>query len=148
MSMAYDHSNDTLIYNRTIADGPGESMYGLEVCKSLHLPKDFLVDAHEIRNKYNKKGESILDYTASRYNSKKLRGGLCEFCNKRPVDEVHHMVYQDDADSNGIIQDDFHKNHIANLMNICTFCHDELHKLQKRIVKKKSIDGKQSFQTI
>ena len=43
---------------------------------------------------------------------------------------------------------DFHKNHIANLMNICTFCHDELHKLQKRIVKKKSIDGKQSFQTI
>jgi DNA mismatch repair protein MutS len=148
MSMAYDHSNDTLIYNRTIADGPGESMYGLEVCKSLHLPKDFLVDAHEIRNKYNKKGESILDYTTSRYNSKKLRGGLCEFCNKRPVDEVHHMVYQDDADSNGIIQNDFHKNHIANLMNICTFCHDELHKLQKRIVKKKSIDGKQSFQTI
>ena len=148
MSMAYDHSNDTLIYNRTIADGPGESMYGLEVCKSLHLPKEFLVNAHEIRNKYNKKGESILDYTTSRYNSKKLRGGLCEFCNKRPVDEVHHMVYQDDADSNGIIQDDFHKNHIANLMNICTFCHDELHKLQKRIVKKKSIDGKQSFQTI
>ena len=123
-------------------------MYGLEVCKSLHLPKEFLVDAHEIRNKYNKKGESILDYSTSRYNSKKLRGGLCEFCNKRPVDEVHHMVYQDDADSNGIIQDDFHKNHIANLMNICTFCHDELHKLQKRIVKKKSIDGKQSFQTI
>ena len=58
------------------------------------------------------------------------------------------MVYQDDADSNGIIQNDFHKNHLANLMNICTICHDELHKLQKRIVKKKSIDGKQSFQTI
>ena len=38
LTVAYDKARDTLIYSRKLADGPGASMYGLEVCKSLHLP--------------------------------------------------------------------------------------------------------------
>jgi DNA mismatch repair protein MutS len=142
MSIQYDTENDKLIYNRKLTDGPGDSMYGLEVCKGLHLPSSFLTSAHEIRNKYNKKGQSILDYEKSKYNSKKLKGGLCEFCNKNISQEVHHLQYQKDANiSNGYINDDFNKNHIANLMNICGPCHDEIHKLQKKMTKKKTTNG-------
>lgn len=142
MSIQYDTENDKLIYNRKLTDGPGDSMYGLEVCKGLHLPSSFLTSAHEIRNKYNKKGQSILDYEKSKYNSKKLKGGLCEFCNKNISQEIHHLQYQQDANiSNGYINEDFNKNHIANLMNICSPCHDEIHKLQKKMTKKKTTNG-------
>ncbi len=54
MSVIYDKSKDKLIYDRILKNGPGDNMYGLEVCKSLNLPEDFLETAHNIRNKYNK----------------------------------------------------------------------------------------------
>ena len=138
MSITYDTAKDVLIYDRKLADGPGDSMYGLEVCKSLHLPSQFLINAHELRNKYNKKGKSMLDYETSRYNSKKLIGGTCELCDKNLASEVHHLQYQEDSNHNGYIKDNFHKNHVANLINICPSCHDELHKLKKRLFKSKS----------
>ena len=43
MSVMYDRSKDCLVYNRTLQDGAGDSMYGLEVCKSLNLPFRFSV---------------------------------------------------------------------------------------------------------
>ena len=55
MSVVYDRVNDRLIYDRKLKEGPGDNMYGLEVCKSLNLPEDFLEMAHDIRNKYNNK---------------------------------------------------------------------------------------------
>ena len=42
MAVHYDKSKDKLVYDRKLKDGPGQSMYGLEVCKSLHLPYEFL----------------------------------------------------------------------------------------------------------
>jgi DNA mismatch repair protein MutS len=39
LTVAYDKGKDVLVYSRKLADGPGASMYGLEVCKSLHLPQ-------------------------------------------------------------------------------------------------------------
>ena len=42
MEVKYNPAKDLLIYNRKLKDGPGNSMYGLEVCKSLSLPQDFL----------------------------------------------------------------------------------------------------------
>ena len=52
MSVVFDKEQNTLIYDRKLREGPGESMYGLEVCKSLLLPQDFLNEAYEIRKKY------------------------------------------------------------------------------------------------
>ena len=70
---------DLLIYDRKMRDGPGESMYGLEVCKSLHLPSDFLEHAYEIRRKYKKEEEGVLAKKSSHFNSKKVLG-TCEMC--------------------------------------------------------------------
>ena len=143
MSVMYDRSKGRLIYNRKLQEGSGDSMYGLEVCKSLNLPSDFLLNAHEIRNKYNAKGKSILDYIPCEYNAKKLKGGLCSFCNVNVATDVHHLQYQEDANSSGYISNNevFHKNHVANLSNICEKCHKEVHRLQKRMSIKKTSDG-------
>lgn len=125
MAVSYDKSRDKLVYDRKLHDGPGESMYGLEVCKSLHLPVDFLEQANAIRNKYNVKSASILEWKQSRYNSKKLRG-VCEECHEEFSTEVHHIAHQKDAQENGYIGS-FHKNHISNLKALCEKCHMKEH---------------------
>lgn len=126
LSVIYDENKDILIYDRILKDGPGSSMYGLEVCKSLHFSKDFLRNAYNIRNKYYEDTTSnILDLKQSHYNSKKIMG-MCEICNKEKSIEVHHLQYQKNADDNGYIGS-FHKNHVANLLSVCEACHNKLH---------------------
>lgn len=134
MAVVYDKELDILIYDRKLRDGPGNSLYGLEVCKSLSLPNDFLEAAHNIRMKYNPETSSLLSLKTSRYNSKKLVG-LCEKCGKNMGTEVHHLQHQAGADINGFISNTdtvFHKNNLANLMTLCNTCHDEEHKISKK----------------
>lgn len=149
MSVIYDKETDALIYDRKLKDGPGNNMYGLEVCKSLSLPQDFLDAAHEIRMKYHPVSGSILDAKASRYNAAKIKG-LCENCKINAAQEVHHLQYQQDANDKGIIKkggQSFHKNNAANLLNLCEKCHDELHSLNKVCKKVKTTKG-QILQTL
>ena len=51
MSVKYDASRDILVYDRKLKDGAGTSMYGLEVCKSLHLPDTFLENAYALNDR-------------------------------------------------------------------------------------------------
>jgi len=60
------------------------------------------------------------------------------------MEEVHHLQYQQDANEDGFIENEkgvFHKNHVANLLNICEQCHDELHQKNKSLVRKKTTKG-------
>jgi DNA mismatch repair protein MutS len=137
MSVVYDKESDALIYDRKLRNGPGDNMYGLEVCKSLSLPLDFLENANNIRMKYYPESASILDLKKSHYNAKHIKG-LCEQCGKEVSSEVHHLQHQKEANEQGIIQSlgtPFHKNHSANLMNLCKKCHDEFH--EKSVTHKK-----------
>ena len=130
MEVVYDKQRDILIYDRKLKDGPGNSMYGLEVCKSLNLPDDFLNAAYNIRMKYNPQSSSLLSFKSSHFNSKKIMS-LCEKCGKNMGTEVHHLQHQNDANDNGIIiknNNVFHKNNLANLMTLCEECHNEFHK--------------------
>jgi DNA mismatch repair protein MutS len=141
MTVSYDKEQDMLIYDRKLKDGPGESMYGLEVCKSLHLPDDFLEKAYEIRNKYKKDGlgEGILSRKTSHFNAKQIVE-ICEICNKNKGTEVHHLQHQENADKNNMI-DHFHKNNKANLVTICDECHHQIHKEGKQHKKVKTSKG-------
>jgi DNA mismatch repair protein MutS len=144
MSVIYDKENDCLIYNRKLQDGPGTSMYGLEVCKSLNLPNDFLENALAIRQKYYPEAQSVLDNKNSNYNQKWIKGGLCELCEKEVAIDVHHLIYQKDANEKGVIKKDgllFQKNNIANLINLCKKCHDEVHENNTRYKKTKTTKG-------
>ena len=143
MEVIYDKEHDVLIYDRKLKDGPGNSMYGLEVCKSLNLPQDFLDTAYEIRMKYQPENGSMLSLKTSQYNAKKIVN-MCEKCNKNPGKEVHHLTYQKDADENGIIKTDdaiFHKNSLANLMTLCEDCHNDIHKKNEKLKKVKTTKG-------
>ena len=144
MSVIYDKEMDCLIYNRKLQDGPGNNMYGLEVCKSLNLPQDFLDNAHNIRVKYHPESGSILDKKGSQYNAKHITGGMCENCKINTAVDVHHLVFQNEADQNGTIRKKgltFKKNEKANLINLCQKCHDEIHKTCKKLKKTKTTKG-------
>jgi DNA mismatch repair protein MutS len=134
MEVIYDKENDCLVYDRKLKDGPGNCMYGLEVCKSLSLPLEFMENAYNIRMKYNKElgecgGGSILSLKESHFNSKKLMG-LCENCGLRIGTEVHHLQHQSDADDKGYLDNygyKIHKNNLANLLTLCEKCHYGFH---------------------
>ena len=137
MSVIYDRALDALIYDRRLCDGPGNRMYGLEVCKSLHLDDVFLENAYQIRQKYFTKSE--LSFASSPYNKDKVRG-MCELCNEKLGEEIHHLDPQKNADVNGFIGT-FHKDHAANLMTVCSKCHDKIHSSKKTVIRKKSTKG-------
>ena len=128
LTVIYDKGNDRLVYGRKLADGPGASMYGLEVCKALHLPDEFLEFANAVRLRHRAPPSDIgiLSFEPSHFNARKLKG-MCERCSKELAQEVHHRLPQKDADSMNYIGH-VPKNHVANLMALCTRCHDEVHR--------------------
>lgn len=129
LEVIYDKEKDCLIYDRKLKNGPGNCMYGLEVCKSLSLPSDFMENAYNIRMKYNSESASILSLKTSHFNSKKLMG-LCEQCGKNMGTEVHHLQHQSEADDEGYINKNgykIHKNNPANLITLCETCHNDFH---------------------
>lgn len=139
LSVLYNSELKKLVYDRKIKDGSGESIYGLEVCKSLFLPDDFLEDAYEIRKEYLNQKDG-LSVKKSSYNSKKVVSKNCEFCHKNKASEIHHLQYQKFANNNKYIID-FQKNHTGNLVALCDDCHNNIHENNEQYVKKTSIDG-------
>ena len=89
MTVFYDASLKKLIYDRKLRLGPGDNMYGLEVCKSLDLPIEFLDRAHSLRNKYQN-DLSILEQKTSKYNSDKIKDPVQIF------DNFYKFSYLDD----------------------------------------------------
>ena len=144
MEVIYDKEKDILIYDRKLKDGPGNSMYGLEVCKSLSLPPDFLEAAYNIRSKYHPESSSMLSLKTSHFNSKKIVS-LCEQCGKKMGTEVHHLQHQKDANEEGIISNKngevFHKNALSNLITLCGECHDSFHKKNTKHKRVKTSEG-------
>jgi DNA mismatch repair protein MutS len=145
MAVVYDKENDYLVYDRKLKDGAGNNMYGLEVCKSLSLPQDFLDTAYDIRMKYHTTNlhTNLLSLKTSSYNAKKIVS-MCEKCDKNMGSEVHHLQFQSDADENGVITTPdtvFHKNNLANLLTLCESCHNEIHKKNTRLKKVKTTKG-------
>ena len=146
MTVLYDKSKNILVYDRILKEGPGDSMYGLEVCKSLNLSDEFLTRAHYLRIKYNKMYKSVLQQSLSKYNSEKLKGGNCEICKSNIASEIHHLEYKKDAIDDFIInKNTFSINHPANLINICEDCHHNIHKNNKKLMKKKITNGYDLF---
>ena len=128
LEVRYDRETDSLIYDRKIKDGIGNRMYGLEVCKSLYLPDHIIEYAYQIRNKYSSFENGSLSHTiATKYNNRKIRG-ICEKCHKKMGEEIHHLQPQKDTDIDGYLNGEWvHKNHPANLISLCSTCHNEIH---------------------
>lgn len=150
MTVFYDKEKDVLIYDRKLKDGPGHNMYGLEVCRSLNLPQDFLDLANSIRMKYHPESASILSLKTSHYNSKKIVG-RCEVCKNDMGTEIHHLQHQAAADEDGFIRTDqasFHKNHPGNLITVCEKCHNSFHGKDSEKKTKKKVKTTKGIQLV
>lgn len=122
LSVKYDEESKELIYDRKLKDGNGSSLYGIEVCKFLGIPREFLDIAYNVRQEIE---ATTLKLKRSKYN-KDFFVDVCAICGKR-AEEVHHINEQHTADENGNINHTFHKNALHNLINLCQSCHDEVH---------------------
>lgn len=123
--------DNILSFNRKLKDGHGDSIYGLEIAKTLDIGSEFMKNAFKFRNSLEKKSNMILNTKKSKYNSL-LYVHECHICKKQEKEvgslHTHHINFQKDADENGIIKNKyFHKNKIHNLVVLCNDCHEKVH---------------------
>lgn len=124
LSVKYNNYKNVLVFDRILKDGPGDSIYGLEVCRSLDLDTNFLNLANEIRQEVLGI-EKLVNFKKSKYNSN-LIVDKCNICKSEDATETHHIHFQKDADENGFIEH-YHKNKKFNLVGLCEKCHDRIH---------------------
>ena len=116
--------NNMIIYERKLKEGKGLSTYGIEVCKSLDLPDEFMKTAEMVRKQIQGYDSLLVPPNQSKYNSA-LLVTQCAICKTRASD-THHIAYQCESDTNGYFET-FHKNNLNNLMPLCKSCHDKEH---------------------
>ncbi len=132
LSVIYDEETKKLIYNRKLQEGNGSTLYGIEVCKSLDLDKEFLLMANKIRQNLLGINSKILENKRSNYNTK-LIIDKCKICGEKAI-EVHHIKEQKKADEDGYIGN-HHKNVLHNLVGLCSSCHDKIHNKELEVDK-------------
>ncbi len=128
LKIHYDEKSDSLIYDRKLKIGLGDSLYGLEFAKSLHMDKEFLDIANEIRESLElgtSELKQLKQKRRSRYH-KELYIAKCALCDAK-VQEVHHITPQHLANRDGNISH-YHKNHRYNLIPLCKKHHEMVHR--------------------
>lgn len=105
-----DVTSGCLVYDRTLREGPGSALYGLEVCRGLDMDAGFLAKAYALRKTLE---GSVKE---SRYNADVLVSS-CSVCGSKKDLESHHIIPQKD----GI------NNRKSNLVALCSSCHDRHH---------------------
>ena len=123
--MHIEIKDDLIIYERKLKEGQGSNIYGIDVCKSLDMPLNFMKNAEMIKKEILGLNTTIINPKTSNYNSS-IYMDICEVCKKNKANETHHINYQMDADQNGKF-DNFNKNIQHNLITICDECHKNEH---------------------
>lgn len=127
LHVEYDHLQDKLVYHRSLREGSGSSLYGLEVAKAMRIPVDILEDA--IRFRKSLAGETELSGSVgSSWNSNLIRI-KCELCGTSESKdlEVHHIKERHLASKSGHLSDGTNVHSKANLVVLCESCHDKTH---------------------
>lgn len=109
--------NGKLVYDRTLKQGSGDTLYGLEVAKAMGLPFALMERAHEIRRELE--GEKAADKAPKSSWNAEIQRRACEHCGHAIVKEleVHHL--EERARGGG--------NQLRNLAVLCDSCHDKHH---------------------
>lgn len=124
LSIDYDKNNDTIIYGRKLEDGPGSTLYGIEIAEYIIEDDAFIKNAKAIRNDLLNKNSEILCSKQSNYNAN-LYVDQCSICgingNCYPLD-THHIKEQHTFE-----EGDFNKDKLANIVVLCKEHHDMVH---------------------
>lgn len=122
LSVRFD--DGVLVYDRVLREGPGETTYGVTVCRALGLPPEFLEEATaELRRAQGVDPECLVSRRRSNYNAD-VYLGLCEACGVAPAAHTHHRVPQSRADASV-------KNKSHNLQGLCAACHERHHREER-----------------
>ena len=128
LHVEYDRLKDKLVYHRTLKDGPGSSLYGLEVAKAMRIPGDILEDAIRFRKQLAGEAE-LSDSVGSSWNSAVVRR-KCQICGCTEAGdlEVHHIRERQTSSLAGRLADGSSVHAQSNLTVICDSCHDDIHR--------------------
>jgi DNA mismatch repair protein MutS len=120
LKVHYDATTDHLVYDRTLAQGSGSALYGLEVCRALDLPMAYLERATALR-------QSLAGWQAPKVSSYSPDVVLdaCSVCKSTKGLEAHHIHPQ--ADVKTLIAEGVQLHGTGNLACLCTTCHDDHH---------------------
>jgi len=129
--------NGEIIFDRKLKEGQGDTIYGLEICQALGMPKDFMELAFDLREEILGEKAHPISFVPCKYN-KEVYLGEC-ICNNKATEE-HHILHQANADSSGHINH-MHKNHPANLISTCQGCHDRIHAGEIKVSKIQTSQG-------
>jgi DNA mismatch repair protein MutS len=133
ISVEYDPISDTLIYDRKLKEGSGETIYGITVAKYILNDINFINTAMEIKEEITKTHNSMISGKTSKYNSE-VYIHECQICNKKDTTgmisnlQTHHINFQKDC-KDGFAKNKPHirKNDKANLIVVCVDCHNKVH---------------------
>jgi len=127
LHVEYDKMKDKLVYHRTLREGSGSSLYGLEVAKAMRIPDDILEDAILFRKRLAGEAE-LSESVGSSWNSGIVKY-KCNICGKTDFStlEVHHIMERKNANSTGHLADNSNVHFQANLVVVCDKCHDAIH---------------------
>jgi DNA mismatch repair protein MutS len=134
LEVVNDKKTGDLIYNRTLQDGPGDPHYGIIVAKSIIQNNEYIDLACKIKNELIESYDSMISGKKSKYNSE-IYIYKCNLCGERDKKshisnlETHHINFQKDCDNDDFVKNKKHlkKNDKANLIVLCTKCHDKIH---------------------
>lgn len=127
LSVMYHDDEDKLIFDRKLKYGSGSSQYGLEFARSLHMDKEFLRIANDIRKRLTDDYAPIERLGHKKQNSynKDFYMSSCVICGTK-VDDIHHIKEQKTADAQGFIGH-MNQNHKYNLVALCKKHHKMVH---------------------
>lgn len=132
--LAVEKKGDELIFNRELKEGTGEQIYGITVAQYILDDPLFINKAVEIKNNLLEKdgvSTKLMNDKKSLYN-KEVYMDSCGICGSKEKLESHHINMQKDFKSTINGQINTKKKHIvkdskANLIVLCSKCHDNLH---------------------
>lgn len=132
--LSVEKNGDEIIFNRKLLPGTGEQCYGITVAQYILDDSLFINNAIQLKNELLEKNginTKLLSDKKSNYN-KEIYMDSCTMCKSQEKLESHHINWQKDfiSDINGEINKK--KKHIvkdskANLIILCSKCHDGLH---------------------
>jgi DNA mismatch repair protein MutS len=133
LSVEHDKNTNTLIYDRLLKEGSGDSIYGITAMSHVVNDKEFVDLVLSFKNELLQSHNTVIPVKKSRYNSEVLVY-KCQVCGKRDLDaemsalQTHHINFQKDCE-NGFSKEKPHikMNSKANLAVVCETCHNNIH---------------------